>query len=251
MTTATADNSHRKSEPQGPLSSSGLRQEQPITWAATLFGPPLLGLGVLGVVAMLEGVARAGQLLAIAVASFFLLGRFVILGGPAAQQYGLFSTEQLFFLALYLDLLPAALVCFHMDLLFRVPWVGPWMKERAADGQEVMKTHRWLKRAAFVTVVIFVFIPVTATGAIAGSIFGRVLGLTRWSAFLGVALGSLIANSAIYLLAGWLGEVVDWSNPWMLGGSVASVVVVVGVLTFLFKQIRSRAAAGRQSQARA
>lgn len=222
------------------LSDQAFRQQYPVVWWLTLLGPFVVGFTVVALTWMLANPTTAAALVATALASFFALGRFIILGGAVADQAGFFTTEQLFFLSLFVDLFPATLMCFHMDIIFRVPHVGPRLKRVTVESRHLMVSNPWLRRTAFLTVVVFVLLPVTATGTVFGSILARVLGLARGVAYLAVGLGSLIAAGIIYLLAEFARAYADLSNPWIVGAMLACLALLVGILTVLFQRVRNR-----------
>ena len=93
-----------------------------------------------------------------AIATFVVLGRFVILTGQdpealTAQNVGWWNelgltSGQLFGMLTYMDLLIALFVTFHMGILFRVPWLGQKIAGLASDGKFIMEQQPWLRRLA-------------------------------------------------------------------------------------------------------
>lgn len=224
------------------MSDAAFRQQYPLWWWATLVGPFGVGFVVLAVVWLVAGSATTGAVVATAVFAL-LVGRLIIFGGAVAEQAGFFTCEQLFFLALYMDLFPAILVCFHLDLIFDVPHLGPRLKRIVAESRILMRNHAWLRQAAFVTVAVFVFLPVAATGTVFGAIFGRVLGLARGVTFAAVALGSVIGTGLIYFLAEFARTRADLSNPWVTAAMIGFQILLIAGLTILFQRIKGRIAA--------
>ncbi len=221
------------------LSDAAFRRRYPVWWWATLLGPFVFVLAILIVVGLSAGSATVGRLIATAAVTF-LVGRFVIFGGAVAEQAGFFSTEQLFFLAILMDLLPSLLICFHLDLIFDVPRLGPWLKRIVAESRQMMQANPWLSKAAFLSVTVFVFLPVAGTGTMVASIFGRVLGLTRAIAFAAVAIGSVSASAVIYFLAEFARTRVDLSNPWVTAAMIALQLLLIGIVTYLFQRLKRK-----------
>ena len=127
--------------------------------------------------------------------AFFVLGRFIILmgfEGDVADKFNVaMKPGELFAMVTYMDFMTALFVTFHMGFLFRMPYVGPKVATLVWDGKFIMDAQPWVKRMAFLGLVLFVIFPTSTTGSIGGSIFGRLLGLSRFLTVTGVLLGSI------------------------------------------------------------
>jgi uncharacterized membrane protein len=219
-----------------------LRTRYPAIWWGTLLGPFLLTGVILTVFWLVFGAKFVQKLVATAVATFFFFGRFVILGG---QNSGLpdpkfFSSETLFLMVLYMDLMTAMLLAFHTNFVFKLPYLGSKLSGLVDDGRVILRSHPWMKRATFVAIVAFVTFPLAATGSIGGSIFGRLLGMSRLATFLGVATGSLIGCGMMYFgselirpLKQQYGE-----HPLFTWGGIAFVVAIILVLNHRYRQFK-------------
>lgn len=205
-------------------------------WWATLVGPALVTAVVLLLLALIYDAAFVRGLLIRAVAAFFVFGKFAILEPTTAL-----SAEALFALVLYMDMLAAVLISFHMAFMFRLPWVGPKLVALAADGDFVMQSQPWMRRMTFLGLVAFVMFPVAATGSIGGAIFGRLLGLPRPTTFAGVALGSLCGCGLMYFGASFIREHLDRDNHWLKLIGIASVVGVLWLLNARYRRAKKRA----------
>ena len=83
------------------------RREYPVAWWLTLLGPFLLTLLILVIVGVFKGPAFVGRLVTTAVATFFIFGKLVILGGTNGEVdviRSFFTTEELIVLVLGLVL---------------------------------------------------------------------------------------------------------------------------------------------------
>jgi uncharacterized membrane protein len=137
------------------------------------------------------------------------------------------SPRELFGLVTYLDVMTALFVTFHMGVLFRLPWLGPKLAMLVWDGKFFMKSQPWVKRMAFLGLVGFVMFPSSTTGSIGGSIFGRLLGLSRWNTVFGVLLGSVLGNSLMFAFAKQINKY--FADNWTIRilGLLAIVAVVI------------------------
>jgi hypothetical protein len=77
------------------------------------------------------------RLVTTATATFFLFGKFVILGGSDGDLFeacSFFTAEQLVVLVLYLDVTTACVLAFHWGFIFRLPVVGRRLYVLVEDG---------------------------------------------------------------------------------------------------------------------
>lgn len=221
----------------------------PLVWWATLIGPFVLTIAILGGVAAVAGVKWARRLVLTALATFFFFGRFVILGGhdSPGEVQKFFSPAQLALMILYMDLIVASLLVCHGGFLFKLPFVGPRILALVEDGRFILASHPWMKRATFVGLVAFVMFPLAATGSVGGSIFGRLLGMSRKAAFVAVALGSFLGCTAMYLGANLLNRYLDRDNPWLTIGGIAFVALLILLLNHRYRQLKRRMLSPRPS----
>ena len=92
---------------------------------------------------------------------------------------------------------------------------------------------------AFLGLVGFVIFPTSTTGSIGGSIFGRILGLSRWTTIAGVLTGSLIGNSIMYGFAKQVNKLV--ANDWKLKlAGVAIIVVAMVLLEWRYRKVKNK-----------
>jgi len=202
------------------------RKDRPLLWKATL------------------GPNTAFKLVSHALFTFFVAGRFVLLAGvegEAAEKFSkiAMSPGELFWLVTYLDFIVALFVTFHMGVLFRIPKVGPRLAMLVWDGKFFMDSAPWIKRMAFAGLVSFVIFPSSTTGSIGGSIFGRVLGLSRWATIGGVLLGSLLGNGIMYAFAKQINYLVKDNWSIRIGGVV--LLLLMGVfINWRYQKVKSK-----------
>lgn len=185
---------------------SAFRKDYPLMWISTLLAPLVVSLALLAFFWIAIDGAYALKVVNHAFVTFFVLGRFVLLAGvegAAADKTSWLTMKpsELFGLVTYLDFMTALFVTFHMGVLFRLPVIGPKLAMLVWDGKFFMQSQPWVKRMAFLGLVGFVMFPTSTTGSIGGSIFGRLLGLSRWNTVCGVLLGSLLGNGLMYAFA--------------------------------------------------
>ncbi|MFO0830126.1 MAG: small multi-drug export protein [Phycisphaerales bacterium] len=233
------------------------RSDHPFVWAFTLFAP-FVGTGLaLAAAFVAEGGEFLRKLLAAAVATFFFFGRFVILGGtdvpgPHEENVASFLTRgELFAMVVWMDVAIAMLFVYHASFLYRMPVVGPRLLRLVEDGQFILAHQPWIRRATFVGLVAFVFFPLAATGAVGGSIFGRLLGMSRRATFCAILLGSVLGCTAMYLGAGVINSHLNRDNPWLTVGGIAVVAGIIVLLNWRYRKLKRRVMAARSNAPRA
>lgn len=237
---------------------SSFRKRFPVIWIATLLAPVVVSALLLLFFGLNFGWTYAGVIASHVVLTFFVFGRFIILAGseqssddpsalpPDAGQMGdkfqevLMSPMELFGLVTYLDFMTALFVTFHMGFLFRIPGVGPKIATLVWDGKFVMDSQPWIRRFAFLGLVAFVMFPTSTTGSIGGSIFGRLLGLSRITTVMGVLVGSIFGNGLMYVLSKQLNNYISKDDIWL---KVVGALLIVGLcvaVEWRYRQVKKK-----------
>lgn len=162
---------------------------------ATLVVPVLVTLGLLALAAVWRGPELAGQILLAMVAVFTVLGKFAI---PFGAGEGIpFGPWEIALLVAYMDIAIAFVLVLNLPTLYRLPRMGPVLEDLAEHGTHMLERRPALSRITFLGVVLFVMFPLTGTGAVGGSIFGRLLGLSSRRTLFGIATGAVLGCSAM------------------------------------------------------
>lgn len=222
------------------------RANYPFLWKATLFGPLLLTVVILGILYITMGPAYVHRLVATALSTFFFFGRFVILAGAGDQDIaaiqGFFSAEFLFVMVVYMDFLVATLLVFHASFLFRIPWLGSRVADLASDGHFILKKNPWIRRATFFGLIAFVTFPLASTGSVGGAVFSRILGMGRGLAFMAIMAGSVIGCGMMYYGSQLITRYLGRDNPITLIAGILVIVLVIVGLNLWYKNLKRREA---------
>jgi uncharacterized membrane protein len=228
------------------------RAAHPLCWQMTLYGPVLLTLSVLGVLLVQTGWEFTSKVITSAVITVCLLGRFIILSGSDGtfnDTNGSLASEHLFALVCYLDVMTALMLAFHIGFLFRLPYVGTRIAALVTDGHFILDSQPWMRRATFIGLIAFVGFPLAATGSIGGSIFGRLLGMSRLATFFGIVTGTLVGNSAMFWFSDLLGHYFDKENFYLKYGGLLIIVAIVIVLERRYRKLKQRYAIAQAASA--
>jgi uncharacterized membrane protein len=230
-------------EAKADKDEDAFRGSHPFLWWITLVGPFVLTVFVLFMVWEVAGTKALSQLVATAVLTFLVFGKFVILGGSDGQlldSVDFFTAEQLVAIVLYMDLMTACVLVSHMGFMFRLPVLGAKLRPLIDDGEFILRSHPWMKRATFLGLVAFVMFPLAATGSVGGSIFGRLLGMSRLGTFIGLAIGNILGCALMYFGSELITRYVGRDNPWLLIGGIAFTGSVILMLNHRYRQLKSR-----------
>jgi uncharacterized membrane protein len=220
-----------------------------LVWWLTLVGPFVLTALVLAALWILYGQSWVWQLTVTAVLTFFVLGKFVILGGEQAgmaeiQQF--LTPEHLFFLVVFMDLMTATLLVYHLGVVFRIPGLGKRLSSLVEDGHFILQSRPWMKRATFLGTVAFVMFPLAATGSVGGSIFGRLLGMGRHSTLMAIGLGSVAGCGLMYFGAELINRHLDRKSPTVMVGGILVIVAAILFLNLRYRRLKAEHRAGQR-----
>lgn len=225
------------------------RHKHPVIWWVTLVVPAVMLVGALVVVWWFKGWLFTTKLVGAATATFFLLGRFVILlgqRGDLESNLNFLKPWELFLMVSYMDAAAVLLVAFHVGGLFQLPWFGKRALSLVEDARFVLDRLPWMRKAAFTGLTLFVAFPLAATGAIGGSILGTLLGLSRLQVFLATVMGCLLGNGGLFLLADTLGRHINTDHPFYRFGGIAVILVAILLMEYRYRKGKEKFHADHQ-----
>ncbi len=153
----------------------------------------------------------------------FVIGKF-----SAANAVTAGETDFLYWVFMIgtVDVLTGLFLVWNFDLLYRVPFLGPLLRVMEAKGLLFLEANPWVRRVAFMGVVLIVIVPFQGTGAVMGSIVGRLIGLGPWRTLGAIVIGGYTGVTLVLsasLLIAFLGRL----NLW-IGLGVVLVLVALG-----------------------
>lgn len=125
-----------------------------------------------------------------------------------------------------LDVAVSLFVVWNFDLALKIPLIGRLLESGMTAGRNYTERQPWLRRFSTVGLILFVFFPLQGTGAMNGSILGRLLGLEKSRVFACVCAGSLASTLIIALGADVLLDVYR-QDPVLGIGLLAAIVIAV------------------------
>jgi uncharacterized membrane protein len=154
------------------------------------------------------------------------------------------ETWDLAFIVMYVNAVSAFWYTYNIDLLQKIPGVGPYLRQARKNAVETLRSRPWIRRWAVVGVGLFVVTPLPGSGALGGSLMGRIVGVSKKATFLSVATAGVVVASIYAMAANELQEAGDrleqFAPPWVrLAIAILMVFVMVWVMTKLVKWFAS------------
>jgi uncharacterized membrane protein len=149
-----------------------------------------------------------------------LPGKYLIFSGLTPQVP--LGPWEIAVLAVLVDTATALTLAVGLGWLMKIGWIARTLKRAHDNAQAVLDGYPRLRRMAFWGVVLFVFLPLPASGSIGGSFVGQFIGLTRTSGAIAVVLAGALVSALFAGLAVFMGARAQemLRNPWLTAGSV-------------------------------
>ncbi len=222
------------------LRSESVRDDPRGTWLPrVLFSvlPVLLTLGLYIPIGLIFGEKELGKLIGLMLLIFTALGKFAVFMGVDGSD-----PMQPYYIALlivYMDTCVAFLVAFNLDWLYRVRGIGSRLEEVQKTSADILELNSWMRRATFVGVMLFVAFPLTGTGAIGGTLLGRMMGLRRTRIMVGILIGAFIGAFGMALGAHMIGAHLEvLLHKWYV--SVPAMLILVALFCWINWNLRQK-----------
>jgi hypothetical protein len=171
-----------------------------------------------------------------------------VIFGPAVVGANVFerlTTWDLVAVTAFFTCATAFVYAYNLDLLERLPTVGPWLHRTRATMEATLEAKPWIRRFALFGVGFFVLLPLPGSGTLGGSIVGRIIGLSRLGTFVSVSVGGIL----VCLAYGWFGasllrfgERHQLSMPVKVAGALAFLLVLTAIGRVLGRKSRATTA---------
>jgi len=145
-------------------------------------------------------------LVGMALLTVFYLGKFVVIM-PVLETNLPFTPFFLGCMVMVLEMSFGMIVVAYLDFLHHLPLMGRRIARMEGRSRRMLKKRPWIKQLATYSVMMFVLLPFPGTGAVGGTILGRLIGLGAGRILLGIGLGTLIGSLGLAAGADYLAEV--------------------------------------------
>lgn len=215
----------------------------PVSLAALIL-PLVTTITVVLLIFLFVGHDAAAEVLVKAVAIATVAGKFAVLldtpDGFLRTPYHMAA------MITYMDLLFGFICVFNVGVLFRIRGFGQKLQDLQGFCKLMLRKNPWMRKATFAGTMAFVMFPLSGTGAIGGSLFSQILGMSRARALLAILCGALLGSFGLAYLADTVLPD-DVQDSWLFKiGGLLFILIVVGFLTKLYKSIDPDALEGDQ-----
>lgn len=174
--------------PEGMHDSPPTRNQRLAAWVGTVSTAALYIIAV----GLLQGGKAAAEAAGFLGAASIGVGKLIIFA--SLHPDCALSSWNLAVAASISEIGLAAILATHLDLLYRIPRLGPRLHVVRIRSAEMLKANPWLRRLAGVGVGIYTALPFAGTGPLGSTFFGQMAGLSRRTMLLGIAGGSLASS---------------------------------------------------------
>lgn len=225
------------------------RESRRVMRRLTLVGPVLAALVLLAVAALVRGPAIVGPIIGQAFFIFTVAGKFAILQGVLGTSR--FTAWELATLVTYMDITVAVVLVYNLPRLYRLKRLGPTLEELAEHGLHMLETRRWLARVTTLGVVLFVMFPLTGTGAVGGSVFGRLLGLSPRRTMAAIAAGAFLGSFGMAAFGSTVASVFtrEVRDSWQFkAAGLAVLAVMIAIVWWRGRKVAQELRARREAR---
>jgi uncharacterized membrane protein len=205
--------------------------------------PVVLSFVALAAVVALWGWAHGGEVFVAGFTAIFA-GTSVVFGPTVVPEIGL-TTWQLVAIVAWVTIAETYVYAYNLDLLERVPKIGPWIARARRDARRTLRERPWIETMAATGVGLYVFLPLPASGTLGGALIGHVIGLAPFKSFVATSLGALAAAVAYALLGDGLQRLLDAADV----GTPARIVGALLAIGIGLLIVRNLGRAGRRRTA--
>jgi len=188
---------------------------------AYILGPAAVcaaALGVVYLIPLIRGASVADaeramyEVLVAGGVSLFGAGSMIIFGKAAlGDQMFSFNLDSwhLAVIFVFINGVSTFFYTYNLDLLQRLPKIGPYMRLSRRNAVETLKHRPWIRRWAVVGVSLFVVTPLPGSGALGGALMGRITGLTKRVTVTAVTVAGVVIGCAYAFLAREIEQALD------------------------------------------
>ncbi len=225
-------------------------------WLRVLYvlGPFAATAAVLGVIYLFAGLWMLHEVWITGTVSLLGAGTTVIFGKAALGDATKLGTWQLAYIVMYVNAVSTFFYTYNLDLLQRVPKVGPTLRRARRNAAVMLKQRPWIRRWAVIGVGLFVITPLPGSGALGGALVGRIVGVSKRATFISVSIAGVVVSLAYALLANELEQALNrlqqFTPPWVrIAVFLIAALVLVYVMTKLVRWLASHPPEGLKNAA--
>jgi len=130
----------------------------------------------------------------------------------------------------FIDIMVGLFLVWNFHLARKIPLVGTFIRRLEAKGAEILKKRPWIDRLAFTGIVLFVMVPFQGSGAVGGTIVGKMLGMNPYKVWAAVIVGALVGCLVIAFATNYVIGFLAGVSLFILVVVVLCIVAVAGLI---------------------
>lgn len=134
------------------------------------------------------------------------------------------------------DILSCLFMLWNFEIIGAMPIIGPGITRLMKKGSESIAHHAWLERLYLVGLIFFVFVPFQGTGAVAGTVLGKMAGMPSIEIFFAVSIGATLQSFLIGLSAYALNKYLGL-NLWYLVGFILGLLILITIGSYIWYRV--------------
>jgi len=200
------------------------------------FVPIIIGFGVIILIGLLMEESQRLKLWSLTTLYFFPPAgkETVIPAGVAAHIHPLVIALTIAFV----DIIAAFFLVWNYDLTKKIPLVGRFITKIENIGKKSSSKFNWIKPLRFVGILLFVMVPFQGSGALVGSIIGRLIGMKPINTFLAITVGALVGCITIAYFAGAILSV--FITNFLMGLLIVIILIVIGLMIYFVRNNKNK-----------
>lgn len=193
------------------------------------FGPFGLFFLLIGIILILEGWDRFALLTGLMIAyEFPPAGKESII--PAGILIWDVHWLLMALLVAFMDVITALFLVWNFDYARKIPLLGKWIEKFEDSNADILDRKGWMRKAAFVGLILFVMFPFQGSGGVGGSVLGRVIGMRPMRVFQAITAGAVIGTITIGYITVTVGSAL-FASLRTTEAKVIGVVIFIAVIT--------------------
>lgn len=97
----------------------------------------------------------------------------------------------------YVDIVVGLFFALNFDLLKKIPLLGYYIRLVEGRGRKMLRKKDWLRKFAFLGLVLLVMVPFQGSGGVTASVIGRLTGLKPMKVWLSIIIGAVIGTMIV------------------------------------------------------
>jgi uncharacterized membrane protein len=136
----------------------------------------------------------------------------------------------------FIDIACCLFLLWNFEVLGLIPIIGPRLTQMMRKGSIFLTNHPWLERFFLIGLIAFVLIPFQGTGAVSGTILGKMAGMPQIEIFFAITVGSTLQSFliglSVYALNKYLGL-----DLWYVVAFFIGIIVLFSIGTFIWYRL--------------